>query len=263
MKKCLALIPFSKEFNAVFHNAIQPAADSLGFHCSKVDIPYAPAAIVGHIIKRIFQDDLIIADITGSNPNVFYELGVAHTVANKTIMICEETGEKLPFDLAAYRVLFYRKPVDGVWDHVREAIKDAIREFPQWSLELSNPVLDFRPIQYAVPIFEQAKLERRIHELEQELRGLRREKLRSIAFSLPRHELLHLMKLARSEPFNYQKRATFLEELKKLESLGLIRSRHGTLADDLPERADDLKDYFELTELVREIFQELSTLISP
>ena len=261
MKYCFVLIPFAQEFRAIYHNAILPAAMAAGFTCHKADAPYAPSAIVRDIVERIFEDDVIIADITGSNPNVYYELGIAHTVGNKTIIICEETGGNLPFDLAAYRIIFYRKPVDGVWNQVQEEIEVALREFPHWSAKPTNPVQDFRPVQYAVPLSEQARLDRKISELETELRGLHREKLRSIILSLPPFELRHLMKLASSDEFHYQKRRTFIEELKKLQSLGLIRGRNRTSAENIPERGD-LKQHFELTDLVREIFEELSRWLS-
>ena len=61
----------------------------------------------------IIDADIIIADLTSKNPNVFYELGIAHSIGNKTVMTCQKE-EKLPFDIANYRVIFYEQSIQGV-----------------------------------------------------------------------------------------------------------------------------------------------------
>jgi hypothetical protein len=145
-------MPFAEEFEEVYGHAIAPAADEAGFHCHRADHALSPSAIISDIIKSIFSADVIVADVTGSNPNVFYELGVAHTIENKTLVICEKTDKKLPFDLAAYRVIFYRRSIKGIRTTLRNNLRKHLTELNSWKTHPTNPVQDFRPIQYAVPL---------------------------------------------------------------------------------------------------------------
>ena len=59
------------------------------------------------IIEPIYKADVVIADLTGLNPNVMYELGIAHTFNKKTIIITKDDLSKLPFDLKQYRAKDY------------------------------------------------------------------------------------------------------------------------------------------------------------
>ena len=65
------------------------------------------------IINRIIDDDLVIANLTGNNPNVMYELCLRHVVAKPIIHICEN-GTSLPFDIKGNRTIFYANDMLGV-----------------------------------------------------------------------------------------------------------------------------------------------------
>ena len=61
------------------------------------------------IWRSINEARIVIADITGGNPNVFYEIGIAHTIGKDVILISQDIGEKdIPFDIHARRVIDYR-----------------------------------------------------------------------------------------------------------------------------------------------------------
>lgn len=62
--------------------------------------------ILQDIVEGIYQADVIIADLTGLNPNVFYELGLAHAMNKKVIIITQDLAE-LPFDIKSYRANEY------------------------------------------------------------------------------------------------------------------------------------------------------------
>jgi hypothetical protein len=261
-KRCFVLMPFAPDYRAVYENAIRPAAVAAGFECHRASSQdYMPRAIMREVVESIFDADVIIADITGANANVFYELGIAHTLGNKTILICESPpeGQKLPFDISSYLVLFYHKPSDGVWMEFLHQLERALRGFPHNGNAPTNPVQDFRPIKYATPLQAQAKLESRIEELEKELSGLRQDKWRGILLSLPHHELGHLFKLAAGLPFCYKMHDAFINELRKLRTLGAIKMKQtDQRIVDIPAVGDDLKQYIELTEIAKSIFSELS-----
>jgi hypothetical protein len=109
-KTAFVIMPFADEYKTSFDDIIKPAINNIGLNCIRAD-----QEPLGHIhqmmFERIFESTVVIADITGKNPNVFYELGVSHTAAAKTITICrEDFAELIPFDIAPYRVIIYPKP---------------------------------------------------------------------------------------------------------------------------------------------------------
>ena len=82
------------------------------------------------------EADVLIADLSEHNPNVFYELGIAHALTNKTIMISSD--EDIPFDLSPYRVIRYKHAIGGA-DHLATAIRQAAIEVLGGQSEPSNP----------------------------------------------------------------------------------------------------------------------------
>ena len=76
-RNCFVLMPFSNAFNDVFAT-ISKALDDLGLVCWRADQITEPGNVVVRILDDIKKADIIIADLTGRNPNVFYETGRAH-----------------------------------------------------------------------------------------------------------------------------------------------------------------------------------------
>ncbi|WIB25417.1 hypothetical protein [Curtobacterium sp. MCSS17_015] len=105
----------------------------------RADEEDAPDSITAQVIKRIADSDLIVADLTGHNPNVFYELAVAHGFKKPVIHLMTK-GERLPFDVTDQRAVFYdlQDP-----ESVDSAIK-ALRGSQQWLQdhpdEIRNPL---------------------------------------------------------------------------------------------------------------------------
>ena len=99
------LTPFHPEFEMTFH-AIRRVAEELRLKCSRGDEEYRSSNILSHILSQIFRARLVIADVTGRNPNVFYELGIAHALG-KPVLIISRSVEDVPFDLRSIRVLQY------------------------------------------------------------------------------------------------------------------------------------------------------------
>ena len=62
--------------------------------------------------KGIFQAKVVIADLTSRNPNVYYELGIAHTLGKRFILLAQNIDD-IPFDLRHYRCILYTDDVDG------------------------------------------------------------------------------------------------------------------------------------------------------
>jgi len=85
-----------------------------------------PGPIIEQIWEYLNKAEIIIADVTGRNPNVFYELGIAHTLG-KTVIIITQNEEDVPFDLRHLRYFKYSDNEEG-WSRLRETLRRIIRE---------------------------------------------------------------------------------------------------------------------------------------
>lgn len=99
--------------------------------------------ILKDIVTGISDADIVIADLTGNNPNVFYELGLAHAMNKKVIIITQDIDE-LPFDIRSYRayqysMLFYKLP------ELKEELKKNLDGAIDGTVGYGNPVFDFLP----------------------------------------------------------------------------------------------------------------------
>lgn len=97
--------------------------------------------ILKDIIQAIYEADIIIADLTGLNANVFYELGVAHTL-NKKVIIITENIPSLPFDLKSYRAKEYSTHFTKFAELI-EALDKYLHGAISGEVTYSNPVNDF------------------------------------------------------------------------------------------------------------------------
>lgn len=98
--------------------------------------------ILKDIIQPIYEADVIIADLTGLNPNVMYELGLAHSFNKKTIVITRDDLSTLPFDLKQYRAKDYDthfKKFAELLDYLETNLIGAVEN----TVSYSNPVKDF------------------------------------------------------------------------------------------------------------------------
>ncbi len=106
---CLIISPLNEEFDPV-RETINEILTGLSIRSIRID--ERPNA--GHLWESVLQDiakaDLIIADITGSNPNVMYELGFAHALKKPVLQIVEKEVGSVPFDLAGSLYYAYDSP---------------------------------------------------------------------------------------------------------------------------------------------------------
>lgn len=103
---------------------IEPACQALNVQPVRADRIDESGEITEQVCQRLRDDDLVIADVTGGNPNVMYELGLRHTKNKLTIQIGEKG--KLPFDIAAIRTIQFIRTETGLVE-ARDALQRAIR----------------------------------------------------------------------------------------------------------------------------------------
>lgn len=142
-KLCFVIMPFHEGLRPVYEQAIKPACQQTGFAAVRVDEVEGVYNINRQIIEHLFKSDVIIADLTDWRPNVFYELGVAHAIANKTIMIINQK-DQVPFDVKIYRCLLYESGPDGLAKLTAE-LASALASLEDWQQQPANPVQDHHP----------------------------------------------------------------------------------------------------------------------
>ncbi|MDD5087470.1 MAG: hypothetical protein PHI18_01555 [bacterium] len=91
---------------AVYEHGIKPLVESMGMQCKRADEIYSSSGILGDIWDSLQTAEIVIADLTGKNPNVMYELGLSHVLWKRVILLSQNKDD-VPFDLRAWRVLWY------------------------------------------------------------------------------------------------------------------------------------------------------------
>lgn len=145
-KNCFVIAPIGeqgsetrKRSDQVLRHIIQPAAEECGYKVSRADKMEKPGLITSQIIQRIMEDDLVVADLTEHNPNVFYELAIRHARRKPVIHIISE-GEKIPFDVANSRTIYFNhRDLDSVVDS-KQKMKEQIKYLENNPDDIETPV---------------------------------------------------------------------------------------------------------------------------
>jgi len=104
-KLVFILTPFNNKHQDIY-NTISKVCNSVGLKCQRGDEDFIHSDILSHILKQIVKASFVIANVNGRNPNVYYELGIAHALDKPTIIIAKSPNN-LTFDIKAKRVIFY------------------------------------------------------------------------------------------------------------------------------------------------------------
>ncbi len=107
------LMPFDESFKSVYTDIIKPLCDGFSLIAKRGDDFFADTYIMEEIWYAINNCRIVIADCTGRNPNVFYELGIAHTLGKRTILITQNVKD-VPFDVAGRRFIQYEDKLSGL-----------------------------------------------------------------------------------------------------------------------------------------------------
>ncbi len=145
-KKCFIITPIGDSNSVIFRKAkgviesvIRPVLQKNGFNDIKAAYEInISGMITTQIINRIIDDDLVIVNLTGNNPNVMYEMCLRHVVAKPIIHICEN-GTILPFDIKDSRTIFYENDMLGV-SELKESLKRFLVEIDYGVDYSDNPI---------------------------------------------------------------------------------------------------------------------------
>ncbi|GAI00370.1 unnamed protein product [marine sediment metagenome] len=119
-KLCFVVMPFDKAYRSVYDEAIKSSVRRTGLSCKRADDIFGVSPIVSDIWEYINKARLIIADLTDRNPNVFYEVGLSHTLGKKVILLAQKTQD-VPFDIKHIRCIIYQNNLRGR-KHLRKVL---------------------------------------------------------------------------------------------------------------------------------------------
>lgn len=107
-RTCFIVMPFGDEqLQIVYEDFVKPIIeDKCDMDCERGDDVFGSSVIMDDIKNSIDRADIVVADLTGKNANVFYEVGICHTL-DKPVLLMAQSIEDIPFDLRHRRVLLY------------------------------------------------------------------------------------------------------------------------------------------------------------
>jgi hypothetical protein len=194
--------PFGGWYDEYYSVIYCPAIESAGMEPRRADDLYRPSVIVQDIWAYVKQARVLLADLTGKNANVFYELGLAHA-SDKPVVLLAQSMEDVPFDLRALRVITYNTDAPEWASTLRASITRALEEVlkaPDTAVlqPFKNPVTEAPPLKDERDrVVEQ--LMREVNVLRSEIselsagRGIRRAIGPDEALSLIRNYVAHGM----------------------------------------------------------------------
>lgn len=177
-KICFVVMGFGKKtdfatgrllnLDATYENIIKPAVELTGYRCIRADDINHSGVIDLHMYKMLLIADLVIADISTTNANALYELGVRHALKNKTTIILSEDQSALHFDLNHVATIQYQHNGDDISasesTRIINRLKRVIEDATQGN-EPDSPVYTFLP-KLQMPVLDPQDMQSIIEEAQ-------------------------------------------------------------------------------------------------
>src|SRR5215211_3556027 len=116
------LMPFHDAFNDVYRLGIKPACEAAGAYAERLDEQIFTESMIYRVYNQFNKDDRVVADMTGRNPNVFYEVGYAHALG-KQVFLLTQNSDDIPFDLKHYSHIVYGNSIESLKGKLERHVK--------------------------------------------------------------------------------------------------------------------------------------------
>src|ERR1035437_7277247 len=123
--KAFVLMPFGDHYDSYYAAVYKPGLETAGCVVQRADDMFAPQPIIIDIQRAIAQADVILCELSGRNPNVFYELGLAHAIGKPVVLLCDNLSD-VPFDLRHIRIITYDCRTPDWASKLRDAIRASV-----------------------------------------------------------------------------------------------------------------------------------------
>ncbi len=131
---CFVVMPFAAPIGSYFKEIYQPAIEKVGLKAVRADADiFGTGKIIDQIWRGINEAKVLVAELTSRNPNVFYELGLAHALEKPVVLVSSKSNQDdVPFDLRHIRVIYYdvtdpfwgKKLMDKVAENIQSALEN-------------------------------------------------------------------------------------------------------------------------------------------
>jgi hypothetical protein len=139
------IMPFDAEFDAVYKDLLAKPLEDSGYIVRRADDVNTRQNVLADVVRGIAEADLLVADLTTLNPNVFYELGIAHGMGVPTVLVAhQDSSGDIPFDLRQYRTEFYDTHFQRA-GAIIEALQKLGVEHAAEKVPFGSPISDFLP----------------------------------------------------------------------------------------------------------------------
>lgn len=126
-KFVFVLMPFDDGFDDIYELGIKGACEEVGAYCERVDEQIFSERILDRIYNQINKADLIIADMSNKNPNVFYEVGYSHAL-NKNVILLTQKAEDIPFDFKHFPHIIYENKITNLRNQLSKRLNYFINQ---------------------------------------------------------------------------------------------------------------------------------------
>ena len=211
---CFVIMPFGHPFDRYYKNVFVPAIEEVDLRPVRGDSIFLPSAIMQDIWRLLTEAKVLIADLTGRNPNVFYELGLAHALQKPVILVANSMDD-VPFDLRGLRVLTYDKENENWGAELRQTVVAALKE------TLSEPTRAIPSTFVHLHLADRPgtdPIQTSLRQLTEEVRAMRRS----------------------ADPYTAERKPVTNREGEELEKFTRTAIQLGVF-DDFPEVYDELK----------------------
>jgi hypothetical protein len=148
-KTVFMVMPFGNDVaNQVYINVVKPLCAELKFDVVRVDEITSTEIIYNDIMQGIKNSEIIIVDISGKNPNVMYELGIAHSLRQQTtVMITQDSVSESPFDIAHFRIIGYTNTIEGC-KKLEESLRKTIE-----TIQCNHKLISQHEFEYCLKLY--------------------------------------------------------------------------------------------------------------
>ena len=120
-------MPFADKFKEVYGTHMVDVVRRQGLTIGRADDSYSSGPAMLKVWNGIYNASAIISDCTGQNPNVFYEMAIAHAMNKPTILITQNEKD-IPFDIKQLDYIFYNTETEKQLNEFRDKLKKAIKD---------------------------------------------------------------------------------------------------------------------------------------
>jgi len=261
IKTCFVISPIGEEGSEtrersgkILNHIIKPVVKKIGYNPVRADEISEPGIITSQIIQHLIDDDLVIADLTGHNPNVFYELAVRHAIRQPVVQIIQK-GERIPFDVAGTRTIqLDHCDLDSV-AQCEEELEKQIRSVEKDPREVDSPIsiaIDIKSLRQSDDPMEKNMAEitsilQDIYSMVSDISGASRPRLHPQRVA---HLFSHLDNLAQtlSPPLDREVSRADIEEAQRMlyefiDALELLAIDTGLPSDMVKDFMDCIRQY--------------------